>query len=68
MIEINIWRDFRETEFEFNINVKLYRLFLNEETLRATWAFQEIWSLNFALEKPLMRRQNASFDWIKRQE
>jgi hypothetical protein len=40
--------------------------FDSEEKLRITPGFQEIWSLDFPLEKLSPRRQNAKFRWINR--
>jgi hypothetical protein len=53
---------------EFDISVEPYHLRFDEEQLRASPAFQEIWSLDFLLERLSTRRQYVSFDWINKPE
>jgi hypothetical protein len=64
MIESNIWDALPEAGFEFDARTEPYRLAFHEEKLRKTPAFQEIWSLDFRLEKLSRRRQAAKFGWI----
>jgi hypothetical protein len=65
MIEPNIWGAFHEAGFEFDTSTEPYRLVFHEEKLRKTPPFQEIWSIDFPLEKLSPRRQTAKFGWIK---
>jgi hypothetical protein len=68
MIETNIWAAFQPEGFEFDVNREPYRLRFDEEKLRSRPAFQEIWSLDFPLEKLSVRRQPARFGWINQLE
>lgn len=68
MIEANIWAAFRQAGFEFDVGREPYRLRFDEEKLRSSPAFQEIWSLDFPLEKLSVRRQRARFGWINQLE
>ena len=68
MIEPNIWGAFQEAGFDFDVSNEPYRLQFDEEKLRRTPAFQEIWAIDFPLEKLSARRQNAKFGWINQQE
>jgi hypothetical protein len=51
MVEPNIWGAFRaigfEFEFEFDTEAELSRLSLNEEKLRQSDGFRELWSMDF---------------------
>jgi hypothetical protein len=68
MIEPNIWGAFHECGLEFDTSVEPYRLRLNEEKLRNSEGFREIWSLDFPPEKLSARRRNARFGWINKPE
>jgi hypothetical protein len=68
MIEANIWGAFQQAGFEFDVGAEPDLLRFDEEKLRASPAFREIWSLDFSLERPSVRRQNARFGWIKKPE
>jgi hypothetical protein len=64
MIEGNIWGAFQEAGLEFDASVEPYRIRFDEEKLRRSPRFEEIWHLDFPLEKLSTRRQNARFSWI----
>jgi hypothetical protein len=72
MVEPNIWGDFREIgfDFEFDTEAEPYRLLFNEQKLRQTEGFRELWSIDFPLDQLSSRRQkqNARFGWINKQE
>jgi hypothetical protein len=68
MIEQNIWGAFQEAGLGFNTSSEPYRIRFSEEKLRSTPGFQEIWSLDFPLEKLSPIRQNAKLGWINRLE
>jgi hypothetical protein len=68
MVEVNIWGAFQQAGFEFDVSVEPYRLRFEGAKLRASPAFQEIWSLDFPLGRLSARRQNASFGWINKRE
>jgi hypothetical protein len=68
MIESNIWGAFQETGFYFDMSIEPYRIQFDEEKLRRIAAFQEIWVLDFALEKRTPRGQAAKFGWISKPE
>jgi hypothetical protein len=68
MVEANIWGAFHEAGFEFDVGHEPYRIQFDEEKLRRTRAFQEIWSLDFPLESLSTRRRNAKFGWINQAE
>jgi hypothetical protein len=64
MVDANIWGAFQEAGFELDANVEPCRIRLDEKKLRRSSAFQEIWNLDFPLEKLSTRRRNARFGWI----
>jgi hypothetical protein len=68
MIEPNIWRAFHEAGFVFDPRSEPYRLVFHEEKFRKTPTFQEIWSVDFPLEKLSRRRQVVKFGWINQVE
>jgi hypothetical protein len=68
MVESNIWRAFRAIGFEFDTEVEPYRLLFNEEKLRQTEAFRELWSIDFPLDQLSSWRQSTRFGWINRPE
>jgi hypothetical protein len=61
MIEANIWGAFQEAGLEFDTSREPYRLRFNEEKLRRSPGFQEIWALDFSFEKLSTHRQRARF-------
>jgi hypothetical protein len=68
MIETNIWGAFQESEFHFDVSTEPYRILFDEEKRWRTSAFQELWTVNFPLEKLSPRRQAAKFEWINQLE
>jgi hypothetical protein len=59
MIEANIWDTFQEVGFEFDTSREPYPLRFNEEKMRRSPGFQEIWALDFPFEKLSIGRQRA---------
>jgi hypothetical protein len=59
MIETDISRAFHEAGFEFDTSNEPCRLVFHEEKLRKTPVFQEVWSINFPLEKLSRKRQKG---------
>jgi hypothetical protein len=68
MIEVNIWGAFQQAGFEFDISSEPYRLRFAEAKLRSSPAFQEIWSLDFPLERLSVRRQRTRFGYANKPE
>jgi hypothetical protein len=70
MVESNIWIAFRAIGFEFAFGTEAEpsRLLFNEEKLRQSEGFRELWSIHFPCDQLSSRRQNARFDWINKQE
>jgi hypothetical protein len=68
MVEPNIWDAFRVIEFEFDTEAEPYQLLFNEEKLRQSEGFRELWSIELSLDQLLSQRQNARFGWINVQE
>jgi hypothetical protein len=68
MVEVNIWGAFHEAGFEFDVRHEPYRIQFDEEKLRRTRAFQEMWSLDFPLESLSTRGRSAKFGWINQAE
>jgi hypothetical protein len=68
MMEPKIWRVFRAIEFEFDTEAEPYRLLFNEEKLRQSEGFGELWSIDFPLDQlsSQRQRQNARFDWMNK--
>jgi hypothetical protein len=68
MVEPNTWGDFQAIEFEFDTEAEPYRLLFNEEKLRQSECFRELWSIDCPLDQLSSRRQNSRFGWINKQE
>jgi hypothetical protein len=68
MVESNIWRAFRAIGFEFDTEAEPYRLLFNEERLRQSEGFRELWSIDFPLDQLSSRRRNTRFGWINKQK
>jgi hypothetical protein len=70
MVEPKIWGAFQALgfEFEFDTTSKPYRLLFNEEKLRESAGFRELWSIDFPLDQVSTRRRAAKFGWINRPE
>jgi hypothetical protein len=69
MVEPNTWGAFRAIGFECNTEGEPCRLLFNEEKLRQSEGFRELWSIDFPLDQLSSRRQrqNARFGWINKQ-
>jgi hypothetical protein len=68
MIEANIWGAFQELGFEFDASHHPYQVRLNEEKLRRSPGFQEIWALAFLFEIRSTYRPRARFGWINQSD
>jgi hypothetical protein len=68
MIGANIWVPFQKVEFEFDTSREPYLLCSNEEKLRGSPGFQEMWALNLSFEKLSTHRQRARFGWINQSD
>jgi hypothetical protein len=47
MVDLNIYRAFRAIGFEFDTEAERYRFLFNEEKLRQSEGFRELWSIDF---------------------
>jgi hypothetical protein len=61
MVEPNIWGAFQALGFEFDTRSEPYRLLFNEEKLRESTGFRELWSIDFPLDQLSVRRRNTKF-------
>jgi hypothetical protein len=68
MVKLNIWEAFQAIGFEFDTELEPYRLLFNEEKLRQSEGFRELWSIDFPLDQLSSWRQNSRFDWINKYE
>jgi hypothetical protein len=68
MVKHNRWVAFGAIGFEFNTDIKLYRLLFNEEKLMQSAGLLELWWIDVHLNQLSNRRKNARFGWIKKQE
>jgi hypothetical protein len=70
MIEPYIWGSLEEVEFEFEFDTSTERdrIRFDEEKLRKAPASQEIWSLDFPLEKMSAGHRSAKFGWMNKPE
>jgi hypothetical protein len=68
MVESNIWGALQAIGFEFDTEAEPYQLLFNEEKLRQSEDFRELWSIDFPLHQLSSRRQNTRFGWINKQE
>jgi hypothetical protein len=68
MVEPNIWGAFRALGFEFDTRGEPYRLLFDEEKLRESTGFRELWSIDFPLDQLSVRRRNTKFGWINQPE
>jgi hypothetical protein len=64
----NIWGAFHGAGFEFDVDVEPYQIRFHAEKLRQNPGFQEIWALDFPIEKLSPRRQAVRFGWINKPE
>jgi hypothetical protein len=68
MIEVNIWGAFAVIEFTHDIEQSPYGLLFDEEKLRQSPGFTELWERDTLLGSLSRRRQNAKFGWINEPE
>jgi hypothetical protein len=68
MIETNIWKAFEAIGLIYDIEQIPYGLLFDEEKLRQSPGFAELWERNTPLESLSRRRQNAKFGWINKPE
>jgi hypothetical protein len=68
MIEVNIWGAFAAIGFSYDIAQNPYKLLFDEEKLRQSPGFVELWERDTPLESLSKRRREAKFVWINEQE
>jgi hypothetical protein len=68
MIEVNIWRVFAAIGFTYNIKQNPYGLLFDEEKLRQSPGFVELWKRDTPLESLLKCQREAKFGWINKPE
>jgi hypothetical protein len=67
MIEVNIWGAFSPIWFSCDIAQNPYGLLFDEEKLRQSRGFVELWERDTPLENLLKRRREGKFGWITSQ-
>jgi hypothetical protein len=68
MIEINIWRAFAAIGFTYGIEQNPSGLLFEEEKLRQSSGFVELWERDTPLESLSKQRREAKFGWINKPE
>jgi hypothetical protein len=68
MVESNRCGAFLAIVFELDTEAEPYRLLFNEEKLRQSEGFRELWLIDFPLDQLSSRRQNTRSGWISKQE
>jgi hypothetical protein len=68
MVEPNIWAAFQTIGFEYDTGAEPDRLLFNEEKLRESKGFQELWMIDFPLDQLSALRRAANFRWINQPE
>jgi hypothetical protein len=68
MVEVNIWGAFSAMEFTYDIEQNPYELLFDEEKLRQSPGFAELWACDTPLKSMSKRRREAKFEWIKKPE
>jgi hypothetical protein len=68
MVEPNIWAAFQAIGFQYDMAAEPYRLLFNEEKLRESKGFQELWMIDFPLDQLSALRRAANFGWINQLE
>jgi hypothetical protein len=61
MIEVNIWGAFAAIGFSYDIAQNPYGLFFDEERLRQSPGFVELWERDMPLDSLSKRRREAKF-------
>jgi hypothetical protein len=67
MVESNRGGAFKAIGFEFHSEREPYWPLFNEEKVRQSEGFRELWSIDFPLDQLSSRRQNARFGRINKQ-
>jgi hypothetical protein len=68
MIEVNIWGAFAAIGFSYDIAQNPYWQLFDEEKLRQSPGFLELWGHDTPLESLSKRRREAKFEWINEPE
>jgi hypothetical protein len=68
MIEVNIWGAFAAIGFSYDIAQNPYGILFDEEKLRQSPGFVELWERDTPLESLSKRRPEEKFGWIKEPE
>jgi hypothetical protein len=68
MIEVNIWGAFAAFGFSYDIAQNPYGLLFDEEKLRQSPGFVELWERDTPLESLSKRQREAKFGWINEPE
>jgi hypothetical protein len=68
MIEVNIWGAFAAIGFSYDITQNPYGLLFDEEKLRQSPGFVELWERDTPLESLSKRRRETEFGWINEPE
>jgi hypothetical protein len=55
----------RAFELEFDMGSEPYLLSFDEEKMRGSAGFRDLWSIGFPLDQLSRRRRTAQFGWIK---
>jgi hypothetical protein len=66
MIELNIWEAFAAIEFSYDISDTPYQLLFDEEKLRQSRGFIELWDRDMPSESLSTRRRQTMFGWINK--
>jgi hypothetical protein len=68
MIEVNIWGAFAAIRFTYDIEQSPYGLLFDEEKLRQSPGFMELWECDTPLGSVSRWPPNAKFGWINEPE
>ena len=68
MIDTNIWGAFRGIGLSFHDIDDVRRVLFDEITLRESRGFKELWMIDYPPDKLSLRRRNAKFGWINKQD
>jgi hypothetical protein len=64
MVPSNVWGAFHALGFDYDTRGEPSWLLFDEEKLRGSGGFQELWSVDFPLDQLSDRRRAARFRWI----
>jgi hypothetical protein len=68
MIDTNIWGAFRGIGLSFHDIDDVRRVLFEEINLRESRGFKELWMIDYPPDKLSLRRRNATFGWINKQD